>query len=72
MSERVPFTTNRDELWDFIRSVPSQFNEYRIEEGTARVNGRRYHKDVGDLCDAFRRFCDEKEAAAKGKDADAR
>jgi hypothetical protein len=53
------FETSREELFErLILHVPTGFTPTRNEYG----EGRKYHKAVGDLLDAFWAFCDEKEA----------
>lgn len=53
------FETTRDELFErLVLAVPSG---YVVTEG-AHGPGRKYHVTVGDLLDALREFCDEKEA----------
>ena len=52
--------TTRAEL--FQRLILNTKSGYVITEGEYGP-GRKYHKTVGDLMDAFWAFCDEKEAA---------
>jgi len=57
------FQTTREELWKtLVMEVPSYFTITEGEFGP----GRDYHTLNRDLFEAIRRFCDMKEAQARG------
>ena len=55
-------TTTREELFQrLVLDVPSGYRQYEGKYGP----GRRYHKDTGQLIDALKAFCDEKETGVE-------
>lgn len=59
VAKRVAFTTDRDEL--FERLVQAVEHGHITTEGEYG-QGRTYYVTVGNLLDALKTFCDEKEA----------
>lgn len=59
VDKRVEFTTDRDEI--FKRLVQDTAHGYITTEGE-HGPGRTYYVTVGNLLDALKAFCDEKES----------